>query len=47
MTNVGEILTALGATAGLAVLLIMALVPLLLDRPGKQERVVEVPAPRR
>jgi hypothetical protein len=51
MTNVGDVLTALGATAGIAVLLIMALVPLFLDmhqptaRAGS-EPVVPVPAQR-
>jgi hypothetical protein len=38
MTNFGEVLTVLAAGGGLAVLLVMAAVPLLLDRDGGAER---------
>jgi hypothetical protein len=52
MTNVGDVLTALGATTGIAILLIMALTPLLLELrlPGERaagDPVVPVPAQRR
>jgi hypothetical protein len=38
MMSVADVLTALGAGAGLAVLLIMAVVPLLVDRHRPAER---------
>jgi hypothetical protein len=51
MTNVGDILTGLGVIAGIAILLIMALAPLLLEfqQPGERARrgpVVPVPEQR-
>jgi hypothetical protein len=39
MTNFGEVLTVLAAGGGLAVLLVMAAVPLMLDRDRRVERV--------
>jgi hypothetical protein len=45
MTNFGELLTVLAAGGGLAVLLVMAAVPLLMDSHRPLER--EAPIPRR
>jgi hypothetical protein len=39
MTNFAEVLTVLAAGGGLAVLLVMAAVPLMLDRGRTPERV--------
>jgi hypothetical protein len=39
MTNFAEVLTVLAAGGGLAVLLVMAAVPLMLDRDRTPERV--------
>jgi hypothetical protein len=39
MTNFADVLTVLAAGGGLAVLLVMAAVPLLLDRDRRPERV--------
>jgi hypothetical protein len=50
MTSFGDILTVLGAGAGIAVLLIMVAVPLMTDhhRPQEQaERAEQVPPPPR
>jgi hypothetical protein len=38
MRIVGDFLTAFGATAGIAIMLIMALTPLLVDLPVRGER---------
>jgi hypothetical protein len=38
MTNFADVLTVLAAGGGLAVLLVMAAVPLMLDRDRRQER---------
>jgi hypothetical protein len=40
MTNFADVLTVLAAGGGLAVLLVMAAVPLLLDRDPRPERAV-------
>jgi hypothetical protein len=39
MTNFAEVLTVLAAGGGLAVLLVMAAVPLMLERDRRPERV--------
>jgi hypothetical protein len=41
MTTFADVLTVLAASGGLGVLLIMALAPLLLDRPGRPQRTGE------
>jgi hypothetical protein len=40
MTNFGNILTVIGGAVGMAVLLIMAVTPLLADLPERARRVV-------
>ncbi|HLU55861.1 MAG TPA: hypothetical protein VKZ81_10400 [Pseudonocardia sp.] len=44
MPNYADVLTVLAAGGGLAVLLVMAAVPLLLDREPRPARVVARPA---
>ncbi|MGH3588868.1 MAG: hypothetical protein ACRDQ0_21380 [Pseudonocardia sp.] len=45
MSTVSDILTLLAAAGGLGILLVMAVVPLLVDRHRPQERTRVVPLP--
>jgi hypothetical protein len=45
MTNFADVLTVLAAGGGLAVLLVMAAIPLLLDRDVRPERAAPVIMP--